>query len=333
MVQIPFPEGYKPKRRHNKQKSKIKKDKERPISPSLNKKDMKKLLNSHRNRKKQPAEKFFEDIVWGDVKSPTKFDKYIVTGKIVEVEVYERTLTAQLAKASTYICRQARRWYEEEIVDDIAEWYKRWEQHPFTSRLAAIEKPYKDADYILTYMNMTALRDNLKDGYKEMLRVANQCDRERIDYRGDLPTAPIRKFKAAAAEFYEVVNAVCIKSNAELNKLTKPAKGSKVGDIKKKQKTPSKKDFSFSKGQAFYKGKDLGLPTGAELSCVEILKKLANSLGKVVEYKTLDKNSQPSEASVFLRGKIRTIRSALKKHKVPYEIGSKKWIGYVLSKS
>lgn len=213
MVDIPLPEGYKPKKQLGKKHKQNKPKDDNSVFPSLNEKEQ------------HPAQQFFADIVWGDVKSPTKFDKYIVTGKIDEVEVYERTLTAQLAKASTYICRQVRRWYEEEIVDDIAEWYKRWDQHPFTSRLAAIEKPYKDADYILTYMNMTAFRDNLKDGYKEMLRVANQCDRERIDYRGDLPTAPIREFKAAAAKFYEVVNAVCIKSNAELNKLTKPASG------------------------------------------------------------------------------------------------------------
>ncbi len=210
-----------------------KESKNPPESPT--KKELEKQVSG--DKKKHPAQKFYEEIVWGDVKMPTKFDKFIVTGKIVEVEVYERTLTAQLAKASTYICRQARRWYEEEIVDDIAEWYKRWEQHPFTSRLAAIEKPYKDADYSLTYMNMTAFRDNLKDGYKEMLRVANQCDRERIDYRGDLPTAPIREFKAAAAEFYEVVNAVCIKSNVELDKLTKPASG-KAGETHRK-KIPS----------------------------------------------------------------------------------------------
>jgi len=175
-------------------------------------------------KKRELAQKFYEKIVWGDVKSPTKFDKFIVTGKNDEVEVYERTLTAKLAKVSTYICWQARRWYEEEIVGDVAEWYKRWDQHPFTSRLAAIEEPYKDADYSLTYMNMAALRDNLKDGYKKMLGVANQCDRERIDYRGDLPTYPIRDFKAAAAEFYKVVNAVCIKANGEL-KNTVPDRG------------------------------------------------------------------------------------------------------------
>ncbi|MHC4623378.1 MAG: hypothetical protein ACYS4W_05680 [Planctomycetota bacterium] len=221
MVQIPFPEGYKPKKQ-----KKTQEDKDYSVPPSLNKKELEKPFSGV--KKKHPAQQFFEDIVWGDVKAPTKFDKYIVTGKIVEAEVYERTLIAQLAKALTYICRQARRWYEEEIVDDIAEWYKRWDQHPFTSRLAAIEKPYKDADYALTYMNMTAFRDNLRDRYKEMFRVADQCDRERSDCRGDLPTAPIRKFKAAAAEFYEVVNAVCIKANVELDKLTRPASDTKA---------------------------------------------------------------------------------------------------------
>jgi hypothetical protein len=231
MVEIPLPEGYKPKKQTGKKqkKTKLKRGKSKAVSPSLNEK-----LSSD-VEKKEPAQKFYDDIVWGDVKSPTTYDKFIVTGKIDEVEVYERTLIAKLAKASTYICLQARRWYEEEIVGDIAEWYKRWNQDPFRSRLAVIEEPYKDVDYSLTYMNLTAFRDNLKDGYKEMLRVANQCDRERIDYRGDLPTAPIREFKAAAAEFHGVVNKISIKSNAELDKLTGPDKksGDNAGDDKK----------------------------------------------------------------------------------------------------
>ena len=112
----------------------------------------------------------------------------------------------------------------------------------------------------------------------------------------------------------------------------KGGKAKGIGKPKNKPKSPPKKDFSFGRGQAFYKGNDLGLPTGAELSCVEILKKLVNSLGKVVKYKTLDENSADT-ASVFLRGKIRNIRSALKKHNVPYKIVTKKWTGYVLSKS
>jgi hypothetical protein len=125
----------------------------------------------------------------------------------------------------------------------------------------------------------------------------------------------------------------------DLNSGTVPEKtaetGQKTSKVKDTEKNANeeKKQFSFNEGQAFYKGKDLGLSTGAELSSIEILKKLVNSLGKVVKYKILDKNSQPNEASVLLRGKISNIRSALKNYKVPYEINTKKWVGYVLSKS
>jgi hypothetical protein len=102
--------------------------------------------------------------------------------------------------------------------------------------------------------------------------------------------------------------------------------------VKKKLKQLPKNDFSFGNGQVFFKGKDLELPTGAEVNAVELLKKLVKSFGKIVPYKTLDENSADT-ASDFLRGKIRTIKLALQKHKVPYTIKSKKWTGYVLTNS
>lgn len=107
-----------------------------------------------------------------------------------------------------------------------------------------------------------------------------------------------------------------------------------AGGKKKPEKKlkPLPKGFSFGKGQAFFKNRDLELPTGAEVNSVEILKKLVKSFGKVVLYKNLDENSADT-ASDFLRGKIRTINLALKKHKVPCRIQSKKWVGYVLSNS
>jgi hypothetical protein len=103
--------------------------------------------------------------------------------------------------------------------------------------------------------------------------------------------------------------------------------GGKAG----KTKTIAKR-FSFNEAQAFFDGKDLQLPTGAELVPVKILKKLHKSFGTIVPFKTLDENSTDT-ASDFLRGKIRTILLAFKKHKVPCKIQSKKWTGYILSNS
>lgn len=110
--------------------------------------------------------------------------------------------------------------------------------------------------------------------------------------------------------------------------------GSNAGGkkTKKKRKPLPKNYFSFGNGQVFFKGKDLELPTGAEVNTVELLKKLVKSFGKIVPYKTLDENSADT-ASDFLRGKIRTIKIALQKHKVPCTIKSKKWTGYLLINS
>ncbi len=74
------------------------------------------------------------------------------------------------------------------------------------------------------------------------------------------------------------------------------------------------------------------LPTGAEVHPAEILKKLFNSLGEIVPYKDLDENSGET-ASDFLRGKIRVIKAAFEKSKVPYKITAKRWEGYILSSS
>jgi hypothetical protein len=111
---------------------------------------------------------------------------------------------------------------------------------------------------------------------------------------------------------------------AESPKKKPEASGGKAEDIRRR--------FEFDRAQAFFDGKDLQLPAGAEIDTVEILKKLVQSFGKVVAYKNLDENGG-NIASDFLRGKIRTIKYSLKKHRVPCKIQSKKWSGYFLSKS
>ncbi len=202
MVQIPLTKSYKPKKR---------------LDKKHHKKQLEKLCSGV--EKKTPAQQFFEDIVWGDVKAPTKFDKFIVQ-KTTDTEMFVRSHIARLAKVSAYIGRQIRRWVEETIVDDIAEWYKRWDQHPFTTRLLSIEQPCKEVEGILA-RRLSNLRGDFKAGYEKMLTVANQCDRERIGYRGTLPVKPIKDFRSAAAEFYETVDIIHVEAKVELNKLTK----------------------------------------------------------------------------------------------------------------
>lgn len=135
-------------------------------------------------------------------------------------------------------------------------------------------------------------------------------------------------------EYSRVMNLINHEATLALKKRSEWNNGDKAGDTKrpKKKLKPLPKGFSFGKGQAFFKNRDLELPTGVEVNSVEILKKLVKSFGKVVLYKNLDENSADT-ASDFLRGKIRSINLALKKHKVPCKIQSKKWVGYVLSNS
>lgn len=230
MVQIPFPKGYKPKKRlnkkHHKKQKKTQEDKDYSVSPSLNKKELEKLFSGV--KKKHPAQKFFEDIVWGDVKPPTKFDKFIIQ-KPDNTEIFVKSQIARLAKVSAYIGRQVRRWVEEKGVN---RWYKQ-PGYPFTSRLIAIEQPCKEVEGILA-RRLPALRGDFKAGYEKMLTVANQCDRERIGCRDTLPVKPIKDFRSAAAEFHEIVHTIHVEANVELDKLTKPANSGKAGDTKKK---------------------------------------------------------------------------------------------------
>lgn len=89
-----------------------------------------------------------------------------------------------------------------------------------------------------------------------------------------------------------------------------------------------KKLFTFNEAQAFFDLKDLDLPSG---EAVSILKKLVDSFGEVVKHNKLDQNSNPSNASDILKGRIHTIKQALKRQKkIPCEIKPKRGAGYVL---
>ena len=90
-----------------------------------------------------------------------------------------------------------------------------------------------------------------------------------------------------------------------------------------------KKRFTFNEAQAFFNHKDLDLPSG---EAVSILKKLVDSVGEVVKHNKLDQNSNPSNASDILKGRIHTIKQALKRQKIPCEIKPKRGVGYILQK-
>ncbi|MBW2647833.1 MAG: helix-turn-helix domain-containing protein [Deltaproteobacteria bacterium] len=88
-----------------------------------------------------------------------------------------------------------------------------------------------------------------------------------------------------------------------------------------------KKRFTFNEAQAFFDLMDLDLPSG---EAVSILKKLVDSFGEVVKHNELDKNSNPSNASDTLKGRILTIKKSLIRNKIPCKIESKRGVGYVL---
>jgi len=144
-------------------------------------------------------------------------------------------------------------------------------------------------------------------------------DDQSIDTSG-----PVKDCITYCVVLQEVLADTAATLRTDLDKKTTGASGGKAEDTKAR--------FSFNGAQAFFDRKDLELPISADVQAVEILKKLVESFGKVVAYNTLD-NSSKNTADESLRRKITTIRAALKKHKVPCKIQSRKWSGYVLSNS
>ena len=95
-----------------------------------------------------------------------------------------------------------------------------------------------------------------------------------------------------------------------------------------KAKKPQKR-FTFPVGEARWNGKDLGLPTGPT---IDILQQLVKSFGAVVGHMRLldDDITKASQAGESLRKAIFKINEALKHHKVPHKITSKRGVGYKL---
>jgi len=141
-------------------------------------------------------------ILFGDIKWPTEFDKFIVQ-ETDNTDVYVKSQIAWLAEASAYIGRHLERWAEEKIVDEIADWYKQV-VNPFTYRTISIQKPCKEVEDILA-VRLPALREDFKAGYEKMIAVAKQCDIDRHRWFGLVPITLINNFQLAAIEFHQIV--------------------------------------------------------------------------------------------------------------------------------
>jgi len=103
-------------------------------------------------------------------------------------------------------------------------------------------------------------------------------------------------------------------------------------DTKRARQTGNEKtahqDFTFAAGQALFNGRDLGLPAGLP---VVVLTRLVSDCPKTAKHNDLDDSEEHgNEAGEKLRAAVAAIRRALKRHKVPYTITTKRGEGYAL---
>jgi hypothetical protein len=307
-------------------KYKKKKQKAKPPEKPLSEKELEELRNGVM---KHPALELFADektrqkIIFGDVKRPTEFDKFIVQ-ESDNTDVIEKSQFAYLAKESAYIGRHLERLAEENIAGEIAEWYKRAEC-AFTYRLIPIQAIYEDVKDTLA-KRLSNLKGEFIVSYKKMLAVAKRCDIERANWFTFLPAKPISDFKLAAAEFHRKVYDIHSEALIGLNKLTKQSSEQQKGGKPSIRKNTV---FTFNPGQVLYKRQDLSLPSG---EAVDIFQKLHDSLGDVVKHKDLDMQSSNSNASDTLKRNIGLIRKALILKKAPYCIEAKRGNGFFLKR-
>jgi len=191
---------------------------------------------------KHPALELFANdttrkkILWGDIKHPTEYDKFIVQ-QSDNTDVYVKSQFAYLAREFAYIGRHLERWAEEKIDSEIAEWYKRAER-PFTYRLIPIHKSCEEVEGILA-KRLPNLREDFKIGYKNMLAVAEQCDIDRAKWFGFVPVKPIENFQLAAEEFHKIVYTIHTEALVDMKKLIE----SQADLAETKRNTSSWKDW------------------------------------------------------------------------------------------
>lgn len=169
------------------------------------------------------------------------------------------------------------------------------------------------------------------DGILSELRERYDRDEDNPAYANDVKSA-LCDIKAdvsqLAKNLFDVAKQQASEAKTELERIGKAGDMNKPPeDVGQGETDDIKSRFTFNEAQAFFDGKDLGLPSG---DTVSILKRLVDSFEEVVKHNELDQNSNPSNASDILKGRIYTIKKSLKRHKIPYKIEPKRGIGYVL---
>lgn len=207
---------------HDKRASGKKKQNKNTTPPEpLSEKDLKYL--------EELREKTRQKIIFGDIKRPTEYDKYIVQKIDIDdkdsTEVFKKSQFAYLLRESVYIGKHLERLVEEKIGGLIAEWYKH-APFAFTSRLKPIQDIYKDVEGVLT-CRLFNLKGDFQTGYRKLFAVAKQCDKDKDrDKWFEFLPKPITDFKLAAKEFYEtIIYAIHTEARIALNELTKPTSG------------------------------------------------------------------------------------------------------------
>lgn len=178
-----------------------------------------------------PALKLFSDdtrkkILFGDIKPPTEYDKYINENpQANEVEISQ---IAWLARETAYVGRHLERLVEEKIDNEIAEWYKNTGL-AFTYRIKPIELSCEKVEAVLI-LRLPNLREEFKTSYEKFLSIANKCDIDRTKWFNSLPVKPIEDFKKAAENFHHVVYVIHAEALVQLEKNKKQEKTGQGND-------------------------------------------------------------------------------------------------------
>lgn len=239
-------------------------------TPQLSEKSITELHNEFLQNEEKLKEIFF-----GDVEAPKEYDKFIKKNYDMTAEEVKLSQVAELAKNTAYILLHLKRWEDEEIIDGsiIAEWYKSKES-AFTRRLKVpLETSYEVIKKILFMRGELSphFRNEFETGYKELISVAEKCDKESLSYPNQLPKKPIEDFKLAAANFYKTMEMIHAEANRVFLTLKPPQEnGGEVIDasIEIKNIEIDLSDFQErKKGYAKQMLKDLvNYPTGFKYS-------------------------------------------------------------------
>jgi hypothetical protein len=195
---------------------------------------------------------------------------------------------------------------------------------------------------IRNYVNVLNALKWLGKIIRSLEDVLNKKDNEIVRRKSDEIKNSIEKLQDIVSDsiskpdsYIKVTNRLddLIDNSNKLSELL--AEEQRTGEQKKgtgtnKGQKDNAKLFTFNNAQAFYKGKDLNLPSSKP---VKVLEKLAGSFGQAICHKDLDSQSTNSNACDSLRENIAKIRDTLKREHIPFKIESRRGFGYVLSKS